>query len=190
MVGSSIRTEVFVKDVLTRHSNLGEKLDRVGDEAAGPADVDLAGLVFDEPLKVGGVVLCRVVLREMLVTVRVRELIDLIIGIHPVDGDPALRQDGLNFPPEGMTAGVRGSVDEGGLQLRPGGDLHHGEEGGDAHPGPQEDTGGPGLEDEVSAGHSHLDGVSRLDGVVEVGGDQPALLPLDGDPVSVRAGSV
>ena len=69
MVGSSIRTEVFVKDVLTRHSNLGEKLDRVGDEAAGPADVDLAGLVCDEPLQVGGVVLCRVVLREMLVTV-------------------------------------------------------------------------------------------------------------------------
>ena len=70
MVGSSIRTEVFVKDVFSCHSNLGEKLHRVGDEPAGTADVDLAGLVCDEPLQVGGVVLCRVVLREMLVTVR------------------------------------------------------------------------------------------------------------------------
>ena len=64
MVGSSIRTEVFVKDVFIRHSNLGEKLDRVGDEATGPADVDLAGLVCDEPLQVGGVVFSRFVLME------------------------------------------------------------------------------------------------------------------------------
>ena len=70
MVGSSIRTKVFVKYVFIRHSNLGEKLDRVGDEPSRSADVDLAGLVCDEPLQVGGVVLSRVVLREMLVTVR------------------------------------------------------------------------------------------------------------------------
>ena len=60
---SSIGTEIFVKDVFTWKSNLCEKLDGVGDEAARAAYVNLAGLVCDEPLQVGGVVFSRVGLR-------------------------------------------------------------------------------------------------------------------------------